>query len=100
MSKIRKLYSPIFRSKVALEAVRGEATLSELAAKHGVSVKQIGRWKQQAIESISLCFSDKKQVDTASNEATITNLHAKIGELLVEKDFLLKASASLTRNRG
>lgn len=88
MSKDRKVYSSVFRSRVALEAIRGEATFSELAAKHGVSVKQIGRWKQQAVDSISGCFSDVHQKKEVTQEKQIESLHAKIGELLVERDFL------------
>lgn len=96
----RKNYQANFKSKVALEAMRGELTLSELSAKYGVSSKQIGRWKQQAIDGISLCFSDRKKSNEATDEAVITDLHAKIGELLVERDFLRKASANLMQSRG
>jgi transposase len=88
MTKERRVYSSVFRSKVALDAIRGEATFSELAAKHGVSVKQIGRWKQQAIDGISDCFTENKQKKEASQEDQVKSLHAKIGELLVERDFL------------
>jgi len=95
MSKISKVYNSSFKSKVALEAIKGEKTLQELSALHGVSSKQIGRWKQAALEGISHCFSDRKSKDSATQETDIKTLHSKIGELVVERDFLLRASNRL-----
>jgi len=100
MKNVRKNYQCSFKSKVALEAISGELTLSELAARHGVSAKQIGRWKQQALEGISSCFSDRKTKENSAQEVQLSMLHEKIGELLVERDFLLKASGQLLKNAG
>jgi transposase len=96
MSKVSKVYNNNFKVKVALEAIKGEKTLQDLAALHGVSSKQIGRWKQAALEGISNCFSDKKSKDISKQESDIKTLHSKIGELVVERDFLLRASNRLS----
>lgn len=92
MSVIRKNHSAAFKSKVALEAIQGELTLSEIATKYGIHPTQINRWKRQALDGLSDIFSDNKKKTAISNESQIKDLHAKIGQLLVEKDFLLRAS--------
>jgi len=88
----RKNYSADFKAKVALEAIRGEATISELVAKHGVHQTVIHSWKRQALEGMSAIFSGKAEVKAAEKEGEIEKLHAKIGQLVVERDFLVKAS--------
>ena len=88
----RKTYSAKFKSKVALEAIRGELTLAELASKYGVNPNMITRWKKQAIDGMEGTFSQRGQTSRdASDETQIKELHAKIGELTVERDFLSKA---------
>jgi transposase len=94
MSKTRKNHSALFKSKVALEAIKGELTLAEIATKHSVHQTQITKWKKQALDGLSDIFSEKGKKTAVSNETQINNLHAKIGQLLVEKDFLLRASGS------
>ena len=92
MSK-RKRYSAEFKAKVAVEAIRGEQTIAELASRHGVHPNLIGFWKKQAVEKLARVFDDKGADREAARAAEIEKLHAKIGELLVERDFLSKASA-------
>jgi transposase len=87
----RKRYTASFKSKVALEAIRGDKTLSQLAAEHGIHQTQIATWKRQATEGIAEVFSSKKAGKEKGHEHTVQALHAKIGQLLVEKDFLQKA---------
>ena len=88
----RKTYSAKFKSKVALDAIRGDLTLSELASKYGVNPNMITRWKKQAVDGMEGTFSKRGQaIREASDEARIKELHAKIGELTVERDFLSKA---------
>lgn len=96
----RKNYSSTFKSKVALEALRGELTLAELASKHGVHQTQIKSWKQQALDGLLAVFSEKAAKNTTGQEEKIKELHAKIGQLTVEKDFLERAFAKFPGSRG
>ena len=89
----RRKFAPEFKAKVALEALAGELSLSELAAKHDVHPNVIQQWRRHAKESMPDLFSGKAAAHQTSREAEIKDLHAKIGELTVEKDFLSKASA-------
>ena len=92
MGKVtRRRYTADFKAKVALEAIRGELTLAELAAKHGIHQTMIAAWKKQAIEGMAGTFSGKAEAVQAASEAELSRLHAKIGQLVIEKDFLSKA---------
>ena len=77
---------------MALEAIKGELTLAELGAKHGVHQTMIAAWKRQAIDGMAATFGTTAEAPPGSSEADVTRLHAKIGQLLVERDFLAKAS--------
>jgi transposase len=93
MGKVtRKRYSADFKAKVALEAIKGDLTLAELAGKHGIHQTMIAAWKRQAIEGMAATFSGKSEAASTASEAEMARLHAKIGQLVVERDFLAKAS--------
>lgn len=92
MAGKQKNYSADFKAKVALEAIRGEMTIAELVAKHGVHQTLINRWKRQVLEGISGMFSGKAEENAAEKVGEIEKLHAKVGQLVVERDFLAKAS--------
>ena len=92
MSKRRK-FSAEFKAKVALEALSGELTLAELASKYDVHPTQITGWKRQAREGMVAAFSGKATTVQKDAAAEIRDLHAKIGQLTVEKDFLERAFA-------
>jgi len=101
MGKVtRKRYSAEFKSKVALEAIKGEQTLAELAAKYEIHHTMIAQWKRQAIEGMAATFSGKSDPAATVDPAEIEHLHAKIGQLLVERDFLREASVRLGLIRG
>jgi len=95
MSRKRRKFSPEFKAHVALEALSGDQTLSELSSKYGVHSNQITNWKKQAKEGIVESFSGRKKRDSQDKDSQIKELHAKIGELTVEKDFLAKAFAKI-----
>jgi len=95
MSKQRRKFTAEFKTRVALEALSGEHTLSEIASKYGVHPNQVSQWKKQAKEGIAASFSGKAQKVQQSDEARIKDLHAKIGQLTVEKDFLQQAFAKI-----
>ena len=85
MTKPRN-YTASFKSKVALEALTGEWTLPQRADKYGIAQTSVGKWKKAAIQGWPKVFAGN---DTSSaNQRQIRALQAKIGELVIEKDFL------------
>lgn len=91
MSKTkRKRYSAEFKAKVALEAIKGERTISELGSRYGLHPNMITNWKRQAIENMAETFSSKAERARTTDDGQIKDLHAKIGQLTVERDFLAK----------
>ena len=86
----RKRYSAEFKAKVALEAIKGELTISQLGAKYGLHQTMINAWKKQAIDKLSTVFEQKSDV-AKTPDAEMEKLHAKIGQLVVERDFLARA---------
>ena len=87
----RKRYSAEYKAKVALEALKGESTVQELASRFGVHPNMIAQWKRQAIEGMAESFTSKSERSGALSEEQVKELHAKIGQLTVERDFLAKA---------
>ena len=86
----RKNHSAEFKAKVALEALREEMTLAELAKKYAVHPNMISGWKKVAIKKLASVY-DKSAVSGRRNAVETEKLHAKIGQLVVERDFLQKA---------
>jgi transposase len=83
----RRNHTPAFKAKVALAAVKGDKTLAELAQQFDVHPNQITQWKGQLLENAAAVFGqDKSEAKAASVD--LTALHAKIGELTLENDFL------------
>lgn len=95
MSRSRKNHPAAFKAKVALSALREDAPVSDLALKYGVHATVIHRWKKEALTAMEAGFSGKLEKTSADKEAQIHELHAKIGQLTVERDFLAGASARL-----
>jgi transposase len=92
MSKTkRNRYSAEFKAKVALDAIKGEFTIAELGSRHGLHPNMITNWKRQAVENLAETFSTKAERARTDDDPQIKELHAKIGQLIVERDFLAKA---------
>lgn len=89
MSK-RRNHDAAFKARVALEAVKGERTVSELAAEYGVHPTMIHQWKRSLFEGAAGIFERDGKAAAAAEvaEETVRDLHAKIGELAVANDFL------------
>jgi transposase len=100
MSNKRKQYNPQFKAKVALEAVRGEKTVPELASQYSLHPTVINNWKRQLLESASTLFENGKKhsEETESQDGQISELYRQIGQLKVERDFLEKRSVQLGLN--
>ena len=91
--KKRRVHNPVFKFKVELEALRGEVTIAELCQKHSVHSSQIQKWKKQLQESGSSIFVLGTTKQNSCEAEAIESLRAKVGELLMERDFLKKALA-------
>jgi len=87
----RRRFSSEFKAKVALEAIRGDQTINELASRYELHPNMITNWKRQAIDNMTAAFSGAAERKSKTEEAQTKELHAKIGELTVERDFLAKA---------
>lgn len=87
-----KNYSSQFKSKVALEALKGDKTIVEIAQKYSVHPNQVGQWRKQLIENSSSAFdkANKKDHEKERQDKKIDQLHKTIGQLSVERDFLKK----------
>ena len=85
----RRNHSPAFKAKVAMEAIKGEVTLAELAQRYDVHPNQINQWRGQLIDRAAEVFARPAQDETPPVDLKL--LHAKIGELALENDFLESA---------
>ena len=87
----RRNFSAAFKAKVAVEALVGDKTLADLASKHDIHPNMITQWKRQAKQGLPEVFAKKTSRGATDREAEVKSLHAKIGQLAVENDFLSKA---------
>src|SRR3954454_19764722 len=85
--RIRRTHSPAFKAKVALAALKGEKTLADLAQQFDVHPNQITAWKAHLVGSAAAVFGASGS-GTAAPAVDVKTLHAKIGELTLENDFL------------
>jgi transposase len=97
MSKKRRQYSAQLKAKVALEAVRGEKTVAEIAAQYEIHPTMIHNWKRHLLEGAKELFEPQNQAEDLDNdtEAQVAELYRQIGQLKVERDFLVSRSARL-----
>ena len=89
--RTRRRFSAEFKAKVALEAIRGHETVAELASRHELHPTQVAAWKREAVGKLARAFDEKGNAREQNRDAELTKRHAKIGQLVVERDFLSKA---------
>ena len=94
MTTTRKQYSPKFKARVAIEAIRGEKTLSQLGSQFKVHPIQIAKWRKAAVEQLPELFVDGR-TKVRSSEADSNALYEEIGRLKVELDWLKKKAGML-----
>ena len=90
MTRKRRNHTAKFKAEVAISALKEDKTLAELAEKYNLHPKQITEWKKQLLDNADLSFN-KKTTETSVSSDELKDLHAKIGQLTLEKDFLSKA---------
>ena len=86
----RRSFTAEFKAKVALEALRGDRTIQEIASRHKVHPNQVSTWKRQAMDGLGEVFSNGADQARRDHDAEVHDLHAKIGQLTVERDFLAR----------
>ena len=96
----RKRYSAEFKAKVALEAIREEMTAAELAKKYDIHPTMISGWKRTAIENMAAAFGGASPAAPQISASEVEKLHAKIGQLVIERDFLSAASSLILGTGG
>jgi len=92
---MRRRFSGSFKAKVALEAVKGDKSLAELAAKYEVHANQISQWKKALLTGLPEVFSDKRRKKEKRAEDETAKLYEEIGRLKVERDWLKKKADEL-----
>jgi putative transposase len=93
----RRQFTAEFKAKVAVEAIRGVKTTSELAAAYGVHPVQISQWKRQALDGLGDVFGDKRKKAEDEQAATTAELYQQIGQLKVELDWMKKKAGLLRK---
>ena len=91
--RVRRNHSPAFKAKVALAAIKGEKTLADLAQQFDVHPHQITQWRSQLLDRAAGVFGSEAKSEATAPGIDVKTLHAKIGELALENDFLSARSA-------
>jgi transposase len=92
---MRRSHDAAFKARVALESLKGESTIAQIASEYGVHPNQIRQWRQKLLEELPQLFSDRRKSVEKDGEALQDELYRQIGQLKVELDWLKKKSHKL-----
>ena len=92
MTMTRKHYSAELKAKIAVEAIKEQRTINEIASQYGVHPNQVTQWKKQALSEMAQLFSDRRVKTQAAEEELKAKLYQQIGQLKVELDWVKKKS--------
>ena len=92
---MRRHYDAAFKARVALETIKGEKTIAQIASEYSVHPNQIRQWRQKLLEELPQLFSDRRQKSEHDGEELQAELYRQIGQLKVEVDWLKKKSHQL-----
>ena len=92
----RRRYDSRFKAQVALEAIRNQQTISQIASQYGVHPNQVSKWKRRALEGLVELFSDGKERREKDQQQLIDELYRQIGKLKVELDWMKEKSGLVT----
>jgi transposase len=91
MTTNRRQHNPSFKAKVALEAIKGEETVAELASRFDVHPSQVHKWKKALLDNAAGIFGDDRNQNNQGDKQLVAQLYQQIGRLKVERDFLENA---------
>ena len=91
MKENRRKHSPSFKAKVAMEALKGEETIDQLASRFDVHPSQVNKWKKELADGAADVFGDERKHQKPDNQQLVPQLYQQIGQLKVERDFLENA---------
>lgn len=89
----RKKYSKELKARIALDAIKGQKTIAELASEYGVHANQISTWKKQLLDAAPAAFINGQDKDAEKKEIERDRLYKKVGQLQIEVDWLKKRQA-------
>ena len=95
--RMRKRYEATFKARVALAALKGDKTLSELASEYGVHGNLVSQWKRRLLSNVTRVFEEREDESQHDHQAVVEELHRQIGQLHVELDWLKKKAAQFER---
>lgn len=95
MKRHRRKHSSEFKARVALEAVKGLKTISEIAAEYEIHPVMVGNWKKEMLERLPELFDNKNAKKDKDSDREKEQLHGKVGQLTMEVDFLEKKCRQL-----
>jgi len=88
----RQSYSKAFKARVALDALKGQKTVSEIASEYKIHPNQVSQWKKKALEGMAESFARGKSTEVEDLEGERDRLYQKVGQLQVEVDWLKKVT--------